>query len=225
VRGHAPERRGARGVHRAEPSGQGWGCGTAASLSSHAALGMGGDERGVDVQGGAGGAAARLLDVLEDGLDGEAGHLSHILLRRTRQARRSQARAVQTQPSGRLAGRTQRVGRCGVIGGRTRASRDSARPRAPQHRTSATDEQPEFAKCQRLRGRIPDRNHRVAPTTLGRRPCASSPRSREWCFFSNKAYTFVKLMVSAKNRQAKCACTRTGRACRGVCTPGMAQRG
>ena len=83
MRGHAPERRGARGVHRAEPSGQGWGCGTAASLSSHAALGMGGDERGVDVQGGAGGAAARLLDVLEDGLDGEAGHLSHMLLRRT----------------------------------------------------------------------------------------------------------------------------------------------
>ena len=83
MRRHAPERRGARGVHRAEPSGQGWGCGTAASLSSHAALGMGGDERGVDVQGGAGGAAARLLDVLEDGLDGEAGHLSHILLRRT----------------------------------------------------------------------------------------------------------------------------------------------
>ena len=62
--------------------------------------------------------------------------ISHTFCCGARQARRSQARAVQTQPSGRLAGRTQRVGRCGVIGGRTRASRDSARPRAAQHRTS-----------------------------------------------------------------------------------------
>ena len=224
MRGHAPERRGARGVHRAEPSGQGWGCGTAASLSSHAALGMGGDERGVDVQGGAGGAAARLLDVLEDGLDGEAGHLSHILLRRT--ASEEVSGSCRADPA------VGQASRAYAARGALRSDR-GADARLKRQRTPTSGaasnvsngRAAEFAKCRRARGRIPDPNHRVAPTALGRRPCASSPRSREWCFFSNKAYTFVKLMVSAKNRQAKCACTRTGRACRGVCTPGMAQRG